>query len=74
MAPQEKDKAVAKVEQPAKVEEEKKLLSDDDKKALTDVGEGKVKAEASDSVKKEVGRCFHTNLFNFIDDVSTRWP
>ena len=54
--PQEKDKAVAKVEQPAKVEEEKKLLSEDDKKALMDVG----KAEES---KKEVGKLFKINLF-----------
>ena len=43
---------MAKVEeQPAKVEEEKKLLSEDDKKALMDVG----KAEES---KKEVGKLF----------------
>ena len=56
IARQEKDKAVAKAEQPAKVEEEKKLLSEDDKKALMDVG----KAEES---KKEVGKLFKINIF-----------
>ena len=61
---------MAKVEQPEKVEEEKKLLSEDDKKALMDVG--KAEETSSDSVKKEVGKCFKINVFicfasNFID-------
>ena len=38
------------------IKEEKKLLSEDDKKALMDVGEGgKAKESSSDSAKKEVG-------------------
>ena len=46
---------MAKVEQAPKVEEEKKLLSEDDKKALMNVEEGSKKAPSSDSVKKQVG-------------------